>query len=93
MTLPKDAFRLFQEELAALDSGKEVRAEVRVAETPGDAKLAKAKSEFLALRDRFELSVADVVAFFPERDGIEFLRHMIAASEAKPRRTKKQPAP
>ena len=95
MTLPQDAFRRFQEELAALD--REKGGEGRAAEVPkeatSDPKLAKAKSEFLALRDRFELSVADVVAFFPEKDGIDYLRQMIAASEAKPRRAKKQSAP
>jgi hypothetical protein len=48
-----------------------------------------AREEFLVLRKRHELSVADVVAFFPEEEGIAYLQQLIAAAQAKPRRTRK----
>jgi hypothetical protein len=85
MNAPKDAFRRFQEELAALER----TTEKRPPENTPEAKLARAKSEFLSLRERYGLSVADVVAFFPEEEGIEYLMQIIAKTETKPRRTKK----
>lgn len=90
MTVPKDAFRRFQEELAELDRKQKVAQQ----ELTDDARLTLAKSEFLAIQQRYGLSVADVVAFFPEEDGIQYLQQLIAASETgtKPRKsTKKQP--
>ncbi|MFC5742336.1 2-hydroxyacyl-CoA dehydratase [Dyella tabacisoli] len=86
MNAPKDAFRRFQEELAALEQTTKASPPANTAE----AKLERAKSEFLALRKRYGLSVADVVAFFPEEEGIEYLMQIIAKkSETKPRRVKK----
>ncbi|WP_297927398.1 2-hydroxyacyl-CoA dehydratase [Metallibacterium sp.] len=61
----------------------------RAAVTPLEMKMARAKSEFLALRQRFSFSVADVIAFFPPEEGIEFLRQIIANSEVKARRVTK----
>jgi hypothetical protein len=90
MTVPKDAFRRFQEELADLDRKHQAGQK----ELTDDARLALARAEFLALQKRYGLTVADVVAFFPEEDGIQYLQQLIAASEAgtKPRKsTKKQP--
>jgi hypothetical protein len=90
MTVPKDAFRRFQEELAELDRKQQAAPK----DLTDDARLALAKSEFLAIQKRYGLSVADVVAFFPEEDGIQYLQRLIAASEAgtKPRKSsKKQP--
>jgi len=87
MALNKDAYRQFQEELAALDKAQEKRTK-EVKEAPMD----RARREFLALRERYQLSVADVVAFFPEEEGIAYLQGLIAASEAAPprkRRTRK----
>lgn len=52
-------------------------------------RLALAREEFLALRDRHGLSVADVVAFFPEEEGIAYLQSLLAAAQAKPRRAAK----
>ena len=87
MAIPNDAFRRFQEELAALER----TAQQRLPEaTSPDAVRARAKSEFLALRERYGLSVADVIAFFPEEEGIEFLRQVIAESDAKPARSRKR---
>lgn len=91
MTAPKYDYRQFQEELARLE---------RKSETPPPAKplgkkaaaaqrLSMAREEFLALRKRHELSVAEVVAFFPEEEGIAYLQELIAASQAKPRRRAK----
>jgi hypothetical protein len=89
MTVPKDAFRRFQEELAELDRKQKATQE----EVTGDARLARAKAEFLALQQRYKLSVADVVAFFPEEEGIQYLQQLIVASEtkAKSRKSPKKP--
>jgi len=69
MPMPTDAFRRFQAELAALD------AKSRPTKTPMEV----AKEEFLALRKRHGLTVADVVSFFPEEEGIAYLQQLIAA--------------
>jgi hypothetical protein len=55
--------------------------------------LAPARAEFEALRIRYHLSVADVVAWFPPEEGIAYLQGLIASTEPKPRkpRTKKTP--
>jgi len=99
MTLPKDAFRRFQEELAALD--KEIEQRAPKERAPKEKKLTakqaalsameQAKEEFLALRARHNLTVADVVAFFPEEESIAYLQSLIAQSQspAKPRRGRK----
>lgn len=81
MALNKDAFRQFQEELAALDKEQDKRRK-DAKEIPMD----RARREFLALRERYQLSVADVVAFFPEEEGIAYLQGLIAASETAPRK-------
>lgn len=88
MTVPNDAFRRFQEELAAIDRKEHLSADVPVA----DQRLANARADFLSLRKRYGLTVADVVAFFPEEEGIAYLQQLIAASEAKPVRRRKSPA-
>lgn len=93
MTLPKDAFRRFQEELAALDKEIEQRSPKSRKETAKQAAISameRAKEEFLALKARHNLTVADVVAFFPEEEGIAYLQSLIAQQgEAKPRRGRK----
>ena len=81
MAINKDAYRQFQEELAALDKDQEKRR-TDSKEAPKD----RARREFLALRERYQLSVADVVAFFPEEEGITYLQGLIAASESAPRK-------
>jgi hypothetical protein len=95
MTLPKDAFRRFQEELAALDKQIEQRAPAPKKVSAKQAAMSameKAKEEFLALRQRHNLTVADVVAFFPEEEGIAYLQSLIVQAEAKPRRGRKPKA-
>jgi hypothetical protein len=90
MTLPKDAFRRFQEELAALDKQK---SEQRISKKQAAlSAMERAKEEFLALKERHKLSVADVVAFFPEEEGIAYLQGLIAQADAKPRRGRKPKA-
>jgi len=69
MTLPHDAFSRFQAELAALDAKA----------SPPKTPMEQAKDEFLVLRKRYGLTVADVVAFFPEEEGIAYLQGLIAA--------------
>lgn len=81
MAIQKDAFRQFQEELAALDKEQQARRS-----DPKEKPMDRARREFLALRERYSLSVADVVAFFPEEEGIAYLQALIAASEAPPRK-------
>lgn len=88
MTIPKDAYRRFQEELAALDQKQEAVA----GKPTGATRMVRAREEFLELCQRYDLSVADVVAFFPEEDGIGYLQGLIAARDAKPRRGRKPKA-
>lgn len=95
MTLPKDAFRRFQEELAALDKQIEQRVPPRqAAKQAAMSAMEKAKQEFLALRERHNLTVADVVSFFPEEEGIVYLQSLIAqqSEPPKPRRGRKPKA-
>jgi len=87
MTISKDAYRQFQEELAALDKEQDQRRQ-RTKELP----MERAKREFLALRDRYGLNVADVVAFFPEEEGVAYLQGLIAAAEAAPAGVRKRRA-
>ncbi len=88
-------FRQFQAELAALDqSGPRPEPQAPpepktkpIGKRAADAmRIARAREEFLALRERHQLSVADVVAFFPEEEGIAYLQQLLEASEKKPRR-------
>ena len=76
--LTKDPFRVFQEELAALE--KQDRQ-------PEGQRMEKARAEFLALKRRYALTVADVVTFFPEEEGIAYLETLIA-QPVKPRKKK-----
>jgi hypothetical protein len=76
--LTKDSFRVFQEELAALE--KQDRK-------PEGNRMEKAKAEFLALKRRYGLTVADVVTFFPEEEGIAYLETLIA-KPVKPQKKK-----
>lgn len=83
--------RQFQEDLAALDRMKSVQAKessLSGKEAPR-VRLANAQADFLALRQRYGLTVADVVAFFPEDEGVAYLQSLIAAKEAKGKRRAK----
>ncbi len=100
-------FRQFQAELAALSRAPEPQQAPQQA--PGQApksatrpvgkkaaaaeRLARARADFLALRARHDLSVAEVVAFFPEEEGIAYLQQLLAAAEQKPRRRRKLTPP
>ncbi|WP_449427177.1 2-hydroxyacyl-CoA dehydratase [Rhodanobacter umsongensis] len=85
-TVPKDAFRRFQEELAALDS----KSEPPSSKTSSLTRLDHARADFLALRRRYGLTVADVIAFFPEEEGIAYLQQLIVANETRSSRTRKR---
>lgn len=91
MNSGKYDFRQFQEELARLERKVEKQQPAKPLGKKAVAaqRMAMAREEFLAMRQRHELSVADVVAFFPEEEGIAYLQGLIAASQAKPRRTRK----
>lgn len=87
-------FRQFQEELAKLESKAEKKPPSKPSKplskkAAAAQRLEKARGEFLQLRERHDLSVADVVAFFPEEEGIAYLQQLIAANQAKPRRSRK----
>jgi hypothetical protein len=94
MTASKYDFRQFQEELAQLERKTQAAAPAKPVGKKAAAaqRLSAAREEFLALRDRYQLSVADVVAFFPEEEGIAYLQDLIAAAQAKPRRRSKPKA-
>ena len=93
-------FRQFQEELAKLEGNMEKPqppkppvAKAAAAKPLGKKaaaaqRLEAARREFLALRQRHELTVDEVVAFFPEEEGIGYLQQLII-EQAKPRRTRK----
>lgn len=99
MTSQKYDFRQFQEELAKLERKDERKIEPKVEKqqpsrplgkkAAAAQRLAMAREEFLVLRKRHDLTVADVVAFFPEEEGIAYLQQLIVAAQAKPRRTRK----
>jgi hypothetical protein len=48
--------------------------------------LERTREEFTALRERYKLTVAHVIAFFPEEEGMAYLQTLIAEQEGKPRR-------
>ncbi|HZX70732.1 MAG TPA: 2-hydroxyacyl-CoA dehydratase [Rhodanobacter sp.] len=94
MTTPKYDFRQFQEELARLERKVEAEKPAKPVKPPGKKaaameRMARAREEFLVLRQRHDLSVADVVAFFPEEEGIAYLQNLIAAAGAKSPRKRK----
>ena len=91
MNSGKYDFRQFQEELAKREGkvDKQRPAKPLGKKAAAAQRMAIAREEFLALRQRHGLTVADVVAFFPEEEGIAYLQELIAASQAKPRRRRK----
>ncbi len=91
MTTPKYDFRQFQEELASLEPKLEkLRPPKPLGKHAAAAqRTTMAREEFLALRKRYGLSVADVITFFPEEEGIAYLQELIVAAQAKPRRKPK----
>lgn len=82
MPLSPEALRRFQEELAALDQPKTALTR--------EQQLLIARTEFLDLQRRYDLSVADVIGFFPADEGVEYLRQLINASTPQ-RRRRSQP--
>ena len=98
-------FRQFQAELAALSRKPEPEPEQAPKPAPKSAskplgkkaaaaeRFARARAEFLALRARHDLTVAEVVAFFPEEEGIAYLQQLLAAAEQRPRRRRKVTPP
>ena len=92
-------FRQFQAELTALsrepERGQAPEPAPKSASKPvgkkaaAAARLAQARADFLVLRARHGLTVAEVVAFFPEEEGIAYLQQLLAAAELKPRRRRK----
>jgi hypothetical protein len=87
-------FRQFQEELAALKQKSVTPAKEKAApkRRSASARLAQAEAEFRVLRERYALTVADVVGFFPEEEGIVYLQGLIAAQETRGRRRRPKSA-
>ena len=94
MTSQKYDFRQFQEELATLERKVEKQQPSKPLGKKQAAaqRLAMAREEFQILQKRHGLTVADVVAFFPEEEGIAYLQSLIAQAQAKPRRGRKPKA-
>lgn len=86
MTVPKDAFKKFQEELAALDS----KPDPKPSKTVPLSRLDQAKADFIILNRRYGLTVADVVTFFPEEESIAYFQQLIAEREEKASKGKKK---
>jgi hypothetical protein len=84
-------FRQFQEELAALDRKNSAPGKEQLApkQQSTHARLLQAQAEFTALRERYGLTVAHVIAFFPEEEGVAYLQKLIAEQDAKPKRRSK----
>ena len=91
MNSPKYDFRQFQEELAKLENKveKQQPAKPLGKKAAATQRMAMAREEFLGLRKRHALNVADVIAFFPEDEGVAYLQELIAAAQTKPRRKRK----
>ncbi|MBU6247738.1 MAG: 2-hydroxyacyl-CoA dehydratase [Xanthomonadaceae bacterium] len=56
-------------------------------------RMARAREEFLALRAKYQLGVGDVVAFFPEEEGIAYLQALLAQPQPRRRRKRTDQAP
>ena len=54
------------------------------------SRLDHAKADFIILKRRYGLTVADVVTFFPEEEGIAYLQRLIAEGQAKASKGKKK---
>ena len=74
----EDAWRKFQEELAAIDKkpAGPLSADDLAKLTP-EQRLALAKTEFIDLRKKHRLKLDDVLAFFPEDEVIQFIQTLI----------------
>jgi hypothetical protein len=87
MFVTSDAYQRFQEERSALEGKKPTPQNLTRVQ-----KLELAKAEFLLLKRKYGLSVADAVAFFPEEDGIAYLQNLIVEVQSKPiRKSKAKP--
>lgn len=91
MTSPKYDFRQFQEELTRLERKAEGQPPAKSLgkKATAEQRMAMAREEFLVLRKRHDLTVADVVGFFPEEEGVAYLQGLIATAQTKPRRKSK----
>lgn len=73
------SFRQFQEELRKLDgvqltkpNGKPLSKKELEAQ-----RMQKARAEFQVLRERYQWKIEDVVALFPEEEGIGYLMELL----------------
>jgi len=56
-------------------------------------RMAEAREAFLVLREQYRLTVADVVAFFPEEEGIAYLQGLLAQPQPRRRRKRSEDTP
>jgi hypothetical protein len=76
-----DAWRQFQEELAALErkpGGPLTRDEL--VQLTSEQRLALAKTEFGSLKRRYGLRVDDVLTFLPEKEVLLFLQRLMTST-------------
>lgn len=90
------SFRQFQEELRKLDGQTGPSASTQATAKKLSKKeleaqrMEKAKSEFLALRAKHNVTISDVVAFFPEEEGVGYLLELLKQPMKKRGRKVKQ---
>jgi hypothetical protein len=87
MSTPYD-FKKFQQELDALEGKAPTKPLTATLSKKEQAalRLTKAKADFLTLKEKYSLTIAEAVSLFPEEDGVGYLRELLAASEEKPKR-------
>jgi hypothetical protein len=78
MPVPSDAYSRFQEELSALEGKKPAQQNLTRAQ-----KLELAKAEFLALQEKYGLTVGEAVAFYSEEEGLAYLQNLIVEVQTK----------
>ena len=90
MNSPYD-FRKFQQELAALEGKPETKPTAKASGKKALAveRLAKAKEDFIKLKEKYSLTIDEAVNLFSEEDGVGYLRDLISAKADKVKLVKK----
>lgn len=90
MSTPYD-FKKFQQELDALEGKAPTKPLTATLSKKEQAalRLTKAKADFLAIKEKYSLTVAEAVSLFPEEDGVGYLLELIGDKTDKPKRTAK----
>jgi hypothetical protein len=93
MSESTDAFKQFQDELTKLEGTKPHPQNPTHAQNLTRAqRLEFAQMDVLALREKFDLTVAEMVSFFPDEEGLAYLQNLIVEVQSKPiRKSKAKP--